>query len=117
MLNIEIYAKPLSVNAVWAGRRFKTPAYKAYEIELGYLLPKEEMIKGFVEVKYDFYIKNFLMNDVDNLIKPLQDILVKKGYIEDDRKIKRIIAEKHKSETNKIIIEIKQCHLNQEHNY
>lgn len=106
-MQIEIYAKPLTVNRVWAGRRFKTPAYKAYEIEIGYLLTKEEMIKGFVEIRYDFYIKNFGLSDVDNLIKPIQDIIVKKGYIEDDRKIKKITAEKHKSEVNKIRIEIK----------
>ena len=29
-----IEIKPLSVNTAWKGRRFKTDAYKAYEIEL-----------------------------------------------------------------------------------
>jgi len=68
------------------------------------------MIKGDVEVHYSFLLKNYKMTDVDNLIKPIQDIIVKNGLIEDDRKIKRIIAEKFqlgkKDENDMMVINI-----------
>ena len=106
MSEIEIPIKPLSVNKVWQGRRFKTKDYKDYEKNCLWFI-KGEKIKGEIEIYYKFYVKNFLMCDVDNFIKPIQDIIVKAGLIEDDRFIKRIIAEKFKSENEKIVIDIK----------
>lgn len=103
--NNRVEVKPLSVNAVWQGRRFKTKAYKQYEQDCGWFL-KAPMIKGEVEVYYKFYIKNYAMSDVDNFIKPLQDILVKNGLIEDDRKIVKVTAEKIKSVEEYTEIEI-----------
>lgn len=103
MIKLEIPVKPLSVNAVWQGRRFKTPSYKQYEIDCSWFC-KGKKIEGEVEVHYRFYLKNYALSDIDNLIKPIQDIVVKQGLIEDDRKIKRITAEKFKSEENKIEI-------------
>lgn len=46
------------------------------------------------------------MTDIDNLIKPLQDILVKNGIIEDDRKILSFNAKKFKSDKDYIEITI-----------
>jgi hypothetical protein len=34
-----IQIKPLSVNQVWQGKRFKTPKYKSYEMQLMLMLP------------------------------------------------------------------------------
>lgn len=107
-MQIEIPIKALSNNEAWAGRRFKSKKYKQYEKDLEKLLPRaKKMIKGEVEIHYTFYIKNYGMTDVDNLIKETQDFIVKKGYIEDDRKIVWLSAEKIKSKEEKIIIEIR----------
>lgn len=100
-----IEIKPLSINAAFQGRRFKTPAYNQYEKDLAILLPKI-MYTGLVKIDYTFYLKNFLMTDVDNLIKPLQDIIVKAGIIEDDRKIISLTAKKVKSGVNGIEFKI-----------
>lgn len=106
---IVVHAKPLSNNRMWQGRRFKTPDYTAYEQEVAFLLPRDvaaHRVEGLVEVHYRFFIKNHKLSDCDNMIKPLQDILVKRGFIEDDRHIYRFTAEKVPSETPRIEVEI-----------
>jgi Holliday junction resolvase RusA-like endonuclease len=74
---MKINIKPLSVNQVWQGKRFKTKAYKDYETELLYLLPKVRIPKGKIrmELEYGLSSKNA---DIDNPTKPLLDILSKK---------------------------------------
>ena len=57
---------------------------------MGLLLPKNlPMVKGFVGVDYEYGLtpKTYGISDVGNLEKCLSDILVKAGFIEDDRKI------------------------------
>ena len=80
MVNIKI--KPLSVNKVWQGRRFKTKEYKAYEQEVLLILPKIEVPEPPYSVCYEFGFSSPL-SDLDNPIKPLQDILQKKYGIDD----------------------------------
>ena len=72
-----IKIKPLSVNQVWQGRRFKTKAYKDYEVELLYKLPKLKIPKGKLrmDLEYGLSSKNA---DIDNPTKPIIDILQKK---------------------------------------
>jgi Holliday junction resolvase RusA-like endonuclease len=107
-MDIHIGIRPLTINKAWVGRRFKSSEYKQYESDVSKLLPRSKnMIKGEVEIRYLFYIKNYAITDVDNMIKPIQDLLVKKGYIEDDRKIVVLLAQKFKSELEKMIITIK----------
>lgn len=75
--------KLLSVNECWCGRRFKTPAYKAYEAELLYTLPKRHISKDTplkLEIEAGFSSKN---SDLSNIIKPFEDILCKKYGIDD----------------------------------
>ena len=88
----KIKIKALSVNQVWAGRRFKTPKYKAYEEELGYLLPKMKVPEGKLEVNLRFGFAN-KMSDIDNCLKPFLDILQKK-YGFNDNKIYRLVVDK-----------------------
>jgi len=84
-MTIQIHRKPLSVNACWQGKRFKTPIYKDYEKEILELLPdKYEIPEGDLQVRYEFGLNT--MADWDNPVKPLQDILQKK-YDFDDRRI------------------------------
>ena len=71
MMTIQIHRKPLSVNACWQGKRFKTPEYKAYEKEILLLLPnKYEIPEGDLQVRYEFGLNT--MADWDNPVKPLQ---------------------------------------------
>lgn len=80
-----IPVKPLSVNQVWQGKRFKTGDYKAFEQLCGYALPpKIEIPDGELEVYYEFGVSNFRA-DVDNFIKPFTDILQKKYGFNDAR--------------------------------
>lgn len=107
---INLPIKALSVNQVWQGRRFKTKAYKDFEQDCYKLIDYKVRVgamrvNGEVEIHYKFHLKNYKMTDVDNLIKPIQDVLVKCNFIEDDRKIMRIIAEKFKG-ADKIEIRI-----------
>ncbi len=99
--------KPLSSNCAWQGRRFKTKDYKAFEELMLYILPAKKMIKGLIEITYWFHLKNHKMADYDNFIKSLQDIIVKRGYIEDDRFIYKATIFKIPSKTDKIEFEIK----------
>ena len=86
-MTVQLNIKPLSVNNAWQGKRFKTPAYKAYEQEVMLRLPnKYEIPDGDLHVIYEFGLNT--MADWDNPVKPLQDILQKK-YNFDDRRILR----------------------------
>lgn len=88
---IKISIKPLSVNQVWQGKRFKTKKYKMYEKLVYNLLPKSYKIpEGNLEIYLNFGFSSKLQ-DIDNPIKPFQDILQKK-YNFDDRRIYKAIV-------------------------
>ncbi len=89
---MRIKIKPLSVNRAWQGRRFKTPAYRAYEKELLLRLPRFKLPAAPYFISYTFGFSSKL-SDIDNSIKGFQDILCKK-YLFDDRDICKIIVEK-----------------------
>lgn len=106
-MEISLKSKALSVNKAWrGGARYRSKDYVAFEKEVAYQLPKGK-IKGEVEMHYTFYIKNYARTDVSNLIKCVEDIIVKSGLIEDDSKVVWLSAEKIKSGTEKIEIEIR----------
>jgi len=104
----EIYITPMTINQAWQGRKYKTPKYADYIDDVLELLPENETIEGYVAIYLTFYLNNrrFKTADVDNFIKPIFDILVKKGYIEDDRKVLVVRAEKLPHTEEKIKIEI-----------
>jgi len=89
---MQIKVKPLSVNRVWQGKRFKTQDYKAYEQEVMYLLPPLEIPEGKLYVKYTFGLSS-KNSDIDNPVKPFTDILQKK-YGFNDRQIYKMELEK-----------------------
>lgn len=78
----KIQIKPLSANAAWKGRRFKTDEYKVYEQVLMYKLPAIEVPEGKLRIDYEFWFSNKL-SDLDNPIKQFQDILTKKYKFKD----------------------------------
>lgn len=101
---------------MWQGRRFKSPDYHDYELEVGILLPKapKTPLEGPLEVSYTFYLKNHKATDYDNLIKPLQDILVKNGFISDDRHIYRATILKVASKVDRVEVLITQLQIKKE---
>lgn len=99
-MKIIIPVAPISINKCFQGRRFKTRASKDYDDDVALAIGRNHMpIKAdWYEVHYAFYIKNFKMADADNLVKQLQDCIVRSGIIPDDRFIKRFTVEKFKAE-------------------
>lgn len=110
-MKVKLDIKPLSVNCLWRGRRFKTPEYEKYGKDIALLLPykKIQMVEGYVNIHYKFYLKNWKGTDGDNLVKGLQDVLVQLGCIEDDRKIMKYVIEKIPSKENRIEVEIEEA--------
>lgn len=89
---IKINIKPISVNTVWAGKRYKTPAYKKYEAVVLMMLPnKIELPKPPYQINFKFGFSSSA-SDWDNPIKPNQDIIAKK-YKFNDKLIKRAVVE------------------------
>ena len=77
--------KPLSVNQVWQGRRFKTPKYKAYEKEMLLKLPNINLNTSAllsVDITFGYSTR---ASDIDNGLKPFLDCLQKKYGINDNK--------------------------------
>jgi len=83
--------KPLSVNEVWQGRRFKTKKYKAYEKEVIYTLRPMVIPEGPLQINLKFGFSNSA-SDFDNPVKPFVDCLQKK-YGFNDKRIRRAIID------------------------
>lgn len=110
-MHLEIPIKPLSINEAHVGRHIKTKDFLNYEKYVSFLLPicpiEVEQCEYFV--KYVFYIKNYGLSDTGNFEKLITDILVKRGYLKDDRYIKALYLEKSRvkdKESEKIVIDI-----------
>lgn len=95
-MQIKIPIKPLSINQTHRGRHFKTTKFLQYEIDVCKLLPlhSKKLKDGEYFIKYVFYIKNYKMSDTGNFEKLITDLLVKRGYLKDDRYIKAMYLEK-----------------------
>lgn len=93
----KINIKAISVNQVWQGRRFKTPAYNKYESDVGKLLPSGiEIPTGPLALFLEVGQSN-MAADFDNPVKPFVDILSKK-YGFNDKMIVEAIIRKRKVE-------------------
>lgn len=95
---VTVKIKPLSVNDVWQGRRFKTPKYTKYALAVSLLLPNNLIIpEGLLRVYYEFGLSSN-GGDWDNPVKPFQDILQEKYKFNDSRimeaTVKKIIVSK-----------------------
>jgi len=96
---VTVNIKPLSVNQVWQGKRFKTKAYTHYERDVLFMLPKMKLPDPPYKIYFEFGMSNVL-SDWDNPIKPVQDILQKK-YLFDDRHIMEAHVKKVKVDKGK----------------
>lgn len=84
--------KPLSVNDVWQGKRWKTPEYTDYEEIMFTLLPRIKIPQGKLALSLKFGFGS-TQSDLDNPVKPFVDIL-QKAYEFDDKRIYRLLVEK-----------------------
>lgn len=88
MLKLVVNCKPLSVNDAFRGRHFPTKEKTAFELAMRMALPAVRVAgRPFYRVGYDFHLKNFALTDWDNCCKLIQDCLVRRGIITDDRMI------------------------------
>lgn len=82
MIEHEVMIKivPLSVNRAYRGRRFRTPEYEAYERELYYQLPPlpAKMVLAEGITLWIWWGLSNKASDIDNPVKPFQDILQKR---------------------------------------
>jgi len=103
---MKIYIKPLSVNQVWQGKRYKTPKYKSYEKELLLMLPPLKInFKRDLSVHLTFGFSSTL-SDIDNPLKPILDVLQKK-YRFDDKQIFELKVKKEIVKKGEEFIELK----------
>lgn len=109
-METKIYLKPISINDAFKGRRFKTALHKQYESDLRWYLCmpkiKRQKVSGWYSIKFKFYIKNYSMSDLSNLIKVTEDCIVKAGLVDDDRFCKKMELEKFKSDSDYFTFEI-----------
>ena len=99
--------KAVSSNEIWQGRRYKTKKYDKFIQDMLLVMPKEEPIGGLLKVELIFGVRSLFRGDVDNLIKPVLDCIVKRGWIADDRYIMKVTAAKVKQKKESISIFIK----------
>lgn len=110
-MKITIPVSPVSVNEAHYGPHIKTEKCRRYEREVSFLLPfnPREPEPGEYFVKYIFYLKNYGGADAGNFEKLLTDILVKRGYLKDDRYIKGLYIQKERVKTKaeeRIVLDI-----------
>jgi Holliday junction resolvase RusA-like endonuclease len=87
-----IHIKPLSVNEVWQGKRFKTRKYTMYERNMITYLKQQKVPKYPLKIEITWGFSS-VMADIDNPTKPFLDILQKK-YGFDDRHIYELVLKK-----------------------
>lgn len=79
--------KPISINSCFQGRRYKTKKYDKYIYDVLSMLPMINVPKTPLKLTLVAHISK--LSDLDNICKPILDILVKK-YGFDDRDIYEI---------------------------
>jgi len=86
--------KPLSINKCFLGRKRKSGDYRKYEQLLFNSIDITRTVwdRGRLQIHFVFGVSSS-QADVDNPVKPLQDIL-QKVYHFNDKRVYRIIADK-----------------------
>lgn len=92
---------------------FQKKEYKEYQQEIRMQLMKLPRIKDLrdVSVSIHFKCKNKVVGDLDNITKPILDILQRNGYIINDKQITELNLKKsYGNKENIIEIEIKEIY-------
>ncbi len=102
---------PPSTNAIWRsvrGRVIKSNDYRKWLDNQTLLI---NLQKGQVTGRYQLTItaqrKDNRRRDIDNLIKPLHDLLVRAGKVEDDSLCQRVTAQWDESKGQQIKLELR----------
>jgi Holliday junction resolvase RusA-like endonuclease len=94
-MDIKLQIKPMSINAAFKGRKFRTEEYNIFIIKCLRLLPDKIEIPDKTNIKlaleFGFSSK---ASDIDNCVKTFIDCLVKKYKVDD-----RFIYELHTFKT------------------
>ena len=70
-------------------------------------MTKENIHEGdYYRVAYDFHLRNFGNTDSGNLVKVLEDCIVRQGIISDDRRVVEHRIRKFPSEKDYIVVGI-----------
>lgn len=110
-----VLPKPPSINHIYGftskggfARSYITKEGKDWFEEAGLLLKaqikRKKLITSDLEVTIDLYTAR--RQDVDNIIKPILDLLQKTGLIENDSQIYRLTVEKYKTKVADQRVEI-----------
>lgn len=84
----------MSVNIAWKGRRYKTDTYKKFERDLLLMLPHYDVPEvGKLGVKIQAGFES-AASDLDNIAKPILDILQKRYKFNDNRVYKLELEKK-----------------------
>ena len=102
-------SKPISLNNVYgnskSGRR-KTKEYRAWMFQTSVEIRSQSVRRVEGNYQLELHVGNKCSRaDIDNLIKPISDLLVKLGITEDDAKMKRCSSE-YVSDRNNVLIRI-----------
>ncbi len=75
---------------------YRTKEYKAYIAEISYQLSSLKALErnASIMLKITFNCKHKTVGDIDNITKPIQDILELSGKINNDRQIHELHAKK-----------------------
>ena len=96
MIILTLDIKPISTNALYLNvpgkGRVKSPEYRKYREDMGYLLPMVKIPSGLLSVGLRVHLSN-PRQDLDNTAKPILDILQEK-YGFDDKVVYSICLEK-----------------------
>lgn len=112
MLTLTVHAKPLSVNDATRGRHFPTAEKRDFETRMRWSLPKVAVVgKPYYRIGFDFHLVNFHLTDYDKCIKVIQDCLVKRGILTDDRLIVDARIRKFQAREDFIVITVEGCAL------
>jgi len=112
MIRFQMPIKPISTNDIWyrTGKAHITQKYLDFQEDFFKLAPRgHRMITGLCELDIKIYLqKRWLLCDTDNFLKGLLDCIVKAGYLENDRFIKKITIEKFPDIKDHLEIKIKE---------
>ena len=93
--------KPFSVNEAWQGRRYRTPLYKKFALDVFRLIRRIRPQKPAADTPvFAHYVWGFSnsQSDVDNPVKPFQDVLFDTWKMKaKDHQVQFMIIEKAKA--------------------
>lgn len=107
-----VQIKPLSVNEAYNGRRTRSKKYNLYIDSVSICLPPLKIPDGDLKLSLEVGFSNS-GSDLDNAIKPFQDILQKKYGFNDNRVFEiHAIKKKMKKGREYIRFEIGEANVN-----